>query len=333
MFETWQPSASQEARLARAAMLENIRQFFQNLNVLEVQTPVLSVAGTTDPFIDSFKITDDVVVDTVVDTHDPGYLITSPEFHMKRLLASGSGDIYQITPVFRVAESGNNHNPEFTMLEWYRLGMDHMQLAEEVIQLLVFLIGKVTTAKQHRPFQVVYKKYAELFQQQLGLDVHSATAEKLEQVAREHDIQLQKPLGKDEWLDLLLSCLILNTLPDEQLTIIYDYPASQASLARLNKDYPTTAARFEVLWGSLEVANGFNELQDSNEQRERFAEDNRRRIMSAKEEVPADEYLLQALNSGLPDCSGVAVGIDRVLMRLLGESSIDAVINFPTDRA
>ncbi len=323
MIETWQPAASHEARVARAAVLENIRLFFKDRNVLEVQTPVLSAAGTTDPSIDSFQMSD---------LGQPTYLITSPEFHMKRLLASGSGDIYQMTPVFRVAESGNNHNPEFTMLEWYRLGLNHLQLAEEVIQLLLFLVEKIAK-EQLQPFKVVYMKYADIFMQELGIDIHSATVEQLEQVAKANEIELQQPLVKDEWLDLLLSCLILDLLPDEQLTIIYDYPASQASLARLNKGQPATAARFEVLWGSLEIANGFHELQDSDEQRERFIEDNRKRKINGKEEVPADEHLLQALSAGLPDCSGVAIGIDRVLMRLLGESSIEAVINFPGSRA
>lgn len=306
----------------RAQVLSRIRALFAGRGILEVDTPALSSSANPDPAIESF------CVESGGQAH---YLHTSPEFAMKRLLAAGSGDIYQLCKVFRQGERGRNHNPEFTLLEWYRLGLDHHQLMQEVAELIISLADQ-----EGMNLTLKTVTYREIFQQRLNIDPFVTGTEALSQVAREQGIDVDGEavhcLDEDQWLDLLLSHCIMPELPARQLTLLHDYPASQASLARLNGD-GFTAARFEVFWGSLELANGFHELQDSREQRERFEHDNAARAREQAHSVPLDEHLLQALEHGLPDCSGVALGIERLLMKLLGEDSIDAVMAFPLERA
>lgn len=297
----------------RARMLSDIRAFFAERGVLEVDTPTLSQTGTTDPAIHSL---------TTQLNEQRCYLHTSPEFPMKRLLAAGSGDIYQLCKVYRAGESGRYHNPEFTLLEWYRLGIDHLVLAKEVIA----LVNELNT--EGRILNFITISYSELFMSIIGIDPLIAELEKLREVVNRKISSAPKGLNHDGCLDLLLSHLIVHDFPDNQLTVVTDYPASQAALARLNPDQKT-AARFEIYWGSLELANGFHELQNAAEQRERFVAENRQRKKWRLPEIPFDENFLSALESGLPDCAGVALGVDRLLMQLADKTHINEVLDFP----
>lgn len=310
---------------ARARLLADIRAFFLSKGVLEVETPVCSAAATTDPALESLATR----------YTGPGeaqgkdlYLHTSPEFPMKRLLAAGSGPIYQICKVFRDGESGRLHNPEFTLLEWYRPGFDQHQLMDEMVELISGLLPE--------PLPVQRISYAELFQGHLGLDPHSCTAGQL----REHALRLGVPGAESislpdaaGWLDLLLTHCIEPHLGRGGICFVYDYPASQASLARIRPGDPPLAERFELYMEGMELANGFYELTSAEEQRRRFLFDlERRRDMGVKP-VPMDERLLAALDRGIPECAGVALGIDRLLMRQTGAGHIRDVLAFPLDRA
>jgi len=297
---------------ARAEILAEIRRYFAEQHVLEVSTPVLSFAGNTDPAIESFKTS----------SSKTQYLHTSPEFFMKRLLVEGSGSIYQICNVFRQGESGRYHNPEFSMLEWYRLDFDYQQLMDDVVALIHAVSDKTP--------EVLKLSYQQAFKS-LGIDPHTASEQQLTKLAEEQGISLQGMGGmnRDGWLNLLMSHVIEAGFDKEKLTFIYDYPASQASLAKVRKDKYPVAERFELYWGGVELANGFTELQDADEQRWRFNHDNQRRLKVGHEPVPVDEKFLQALAKGLPACSGVALGLDRLLMVISGAASIDQVMSFP----
>jgi len=293
-------------------MLHRIRAFFMARGVLEVETPLLSRAGNTDPSIASLEVC------------DGGWLHTSPEFPMKRLLAAGSGDIYQICKVFRGGESGRFHNPEFTLLEWYRLGYDDRRLAEEVVA----LIGEVA----ERRLEVVSVSYRSLFLDALGIDPLRTGVDELQTLARARGIAPDGDMPRDDWLDLLLSHIVTPSFPTDRLTVVTDYPASQAALARLNAD-GETAARFEIYWGAVELANGYFELTDPVEQRRRVAAEQSARRQRGLPPIRADERFLQAIDHGLPDCAGVALGLDRLLMKVMGAEHIDEVIAFPWNRA
>jgi len=315
------PSASWRLLRERARLLARLRRFFDDLGVLEVETPICSRAGVTDPAIDSMTTR---YTGPGAATGQPRYLQTSPEFPMKRLLASGSGPIYQICRVFRDGEVGRFHNPEFTLLEWYQPGYDHHRLMDQVSALVRSLQPGCSAELR--------LSYGALFQRFLGLDPHQATTGLLKQVAVERGITPGTRLGRDGWLDLLLTHYIEPQLP-KGLCFIYDYPASQASLARLRPGDPMVAERFELYLDGLELANGFHELTDAVEQRRRFNRDQREREEAGRPIPPMDEALLQALQAGLPDCSGVALGIDRLLMRLADAAHIDEVLAFPWQRA
>ncbi|MES9868780.1 MAG: EF-P lysine aminoacylase EpmA [Sedimenticola sp.] len=321
----WQPTATLEMLRARASLLEQVRSFFRQAGVLEVETPACSVHGTTDPAIDS-------ITGRYTGPGAPQgrtlYLHTSPEFPMKRLLAAGSGPIYQVCKVFRDGESGRLHNPEFTLLEWYRPGFDHHRLMDEVERLVLSLFDE--------PLSVERMSYGEVFQKYLSIEPHHATAETLRQAALQHQVPGADSLvlhDRDAWLDLLMSHCIEPQLGQGGLCFIYDYPASQASLSRIRNDDPPVAERFELYMDGLELANGFNELLDATEQRKRFEQDLEKRADNGKPPVPMDEHLLAALEQGLPSCAGVALGIDRLLMRLTGASHIEQVLAFPVNRA
>lgn len=319
----WQPTAPLANLQARAKLLADIRRFFQQAGVLEVETPACSFHATTDPALESFRL----------DYNGPGaegrplYLHTSPEFPMKRLLAAGCGAIYQICRVFRNGERGRLHNPEFSLLEWYRPGFDHHRLMEEVAALVNAVLPV--------PRPVEGFSYGEVFQHHLGLDPHHLTDDELRNVARANiegaaDLALE---GRDAWLDLLLTHCIEPHLGRGHLCFIYDYPASQASLARVRLDDPPVAERFELYMEGMELANGFRELADAKEQRRRFENDLERRRCDGLAEMPLDEQLLTALEAGLPDCAGVALGLDRLLMQVVGARRIDEVLAFPLERA
>ena len=302
-------------------MLKDIRAFFDGRDVLEVDTPLLASAGNTDPHIESL---------TTIFRDQNYYLNTSPEFAMKRLLSVQGESIYQICKAFRDDELGPMHNPEFTMLEWYRTGFDMHQLMDEVEALVLALTNEYQAS-------FVRFSYAQAFKQYAGLNPHQARADDFRACAIEHGIE--QPVGlednKDEWLDWLLTQLVLPSLPSDQFSFIYDYPASQCALARLRKNEEglQVASRFELFYGKTELANGFHELTNAGEQRQRFKDENRIRLLENKRAIKIDEHLLSALEHGLPDCSGVALGLDRLLMILIGSRSIDNVLSFSWKRA
>jgi len=290
----WRPSATLATLKLRASLLAQIREFFADRGVLEVETPALSVAGVTDPALASLTTRTLALGDARL------WLQTSPEFAMKRLLAAGSGDIYQICRVFRDGELGRWHQPEFAMLEWYRVGWDDRRLMREAGELLASIVGR----EQAAPGRVELT-YREAFERHLGASLDAADAELGAALAR-HGIAAPANLPRRGLLDLALSAAIVPALPRDALTFIYDFPADQAALARLKPGQPPVAARFEIFYGGLELANGYWELTDAAEQRARFeAELDQRR--STGLDVPAiDEALLAALAHGLPDCAGIA---------------------------
>lgn len=319
----WRPGASLEALRVRGAMLTALRAHFADAGMLEVETPLACRSGGTDPNLEPL----------VANYRGPGfpdgvdlYLQTSPEFPMKRLLAAGSGAIYQICKAFRNGEAGRLHNPEFTILEWYRPGFDLPRLMDEVHRVLELALDLGRLARET-------VSYAALFARHLGVDVFDVAVKRLQEIAvARHVIAAEQlVLDRDGWLDLLLSHFIQPGLGKEGLCFVVDYPASQAALARLNPD-GRTAARFEVFHQGIELANGFHELVDAGEQAARFEADNCRRRSAGQRTVPVDRQLLAAMDQGLPDCAGVAVGLDRVLMLRLGEVDLDAVLGFSLER-
>ena len=319
MSDHWQPGVSLEMLGLRAGLMQQIRSFMSARGILEVDTPVLSQYAVTDPTLRSFSTSFQPPAGK--DTHTL-FLSPSPEFAMKRLLAYGSGPIYQISHVFRNAEAGRLHNPEFTMLEWYRPGFDEHGLMDEIDALLLEL--HISSAHRH--------KYAEVFEQATGMNPHSTDIILLQQAAREHGLVTMME-DRAGLLDFLFNRLVAERLGYDRPVFIHDYPGCQCALARISTDHPAVSRRFELFINGMEIANGFYELADAEEQRRRFAEDNLRRRQTGMPEVPIDEHLLQALNHGLPDCAGVAMGIDRLLMARQGCDDVRQVIAFPIDAA
>jgi len=307
-----------QALRQRAALNAMVRRFFAQREVLEVETPILSAAGNTEPNIDSFH--------TDFSGHrDAGarrrWLRTSPEFPLKRLLAAGVGDCYELGRVFRNGEAGGRHNPEFTMLEWYRVGWDHHRLIDEtaaLVQQALALVGRVAT------LQVV--DYRTLYLQRVGVDPFEASIAELRLPLA--GIQIDAAgLGRDDWLDLLMTHCIQPHFGDDQMTVVHDWPASQAALARVRPGTPPLAERFELYLGAVELANGYHELNDADEQRARFVRDHAVRQARGSVLPPLDERLLDALPA-LPDCAGVAVGVDRLLMAMNRTGRIADVLAF-----
>ena len=333
----WQPETSHQTRIQRAEMLANTRLFFQERNVLEVETPALSQAANTDPFIESFQI-------------DNRYLHTSPEYPMKRLLAAGSGDIYQICKVWRKEEAGSNHNPEFSLLEWYRVGFSYQQLMQEVSDFLFLHFNKILTQENK------FISYKDLFLESLSINPHIATHDDLISCATDNISGLSfDELDQQAILDALLTHCIEPTFSKNRLTFIYDYPASQSALAQIREeamDQPiidslagspiesetetsnySVAERFEVYLGSMELGNGYQEEVNYERNKQILDSENHARKMSQKMTLPQDKLFLDACQSGIPESAGVAIGLDRVLMCITGEKSIQKVINFPWDKA
>jgi len=313
----WMPSASFAVLHRRSEVLAKIRVFFARKNVLEVETPILSHACGTDPQSSHFV--------TVLENPDRShlYLQTSPEFAMKRLLAAGSGPIYQICKSFRNGEMGRFHNPEFTLLEWYRVGFDHHALMDEMDELLR---------------EVLICPYAErvtyqtLFLRHVGVDPFQTTEQTLKTQAASFGISEIQNIDKDGWLDVLMThCIVPHLGQGGRPTFVYDYPASQAALAKINLF--GVAERFEVYFSGVELANGFHELQDPLEQRRRFEQEQEQRQKSAFPPAILDERFLESLKQGLPNCAGVALGIDRLIMALLKTNSLAEVMAFPINRA
>jgi len=312
-------------------MLAGIRTFFARRDVLEVETPIMSRAGNPDQYIDSFTCDD-----PERGSGHELFIHTSPEFAMKRLLASGTGSIYQICKVFRKHEQGSLHNPEFTMLEWYRSGFDHHQLMREMEELLVALGLLEAQASISR------MSYRQLFQEYAGLDPFALDVDQIEDYISARGINLvsapgrgqsDRPLSKDDLLALIQTHIIEPGMRDQGFLLVLDFPPSQASLARIRDDEPPVAERFELYVNGIELAYGFNELTDSHEQLRRFNFEQQQRQLKGMKKVQTDHHLVDALAAGLEACAGVAVGFDRLVMLAANKQSIQEVIAFPFDRA
>jgi lysyl-tRNA synthetase class 2 len=320
----WRPGASLDTLRARAGLLQRLRAFFARAGVLEVETPLACRAGGTDPALEPLVTR---YTGPGFASGTPLYLQSSPEFAMKRLLAAGAGPIYQLGRAFRDGERGRRHNPEFTLLEWYRPGFHAAALMSEVAELVRCALEAPALAAEEI-------SYAELFRRHLGLDVFTASVSDLRAAALAHDAGVADlELERDAWLDLLMTTHIEPRLGRGAMSFVTDYPAGQAALARLNARDPRTAARFELFLDGVELANGFEELTDAREQAGRFRRDNRTRAARGQPELPVDERFLAALAAGLPPCAGVALGVDRLLMRKLGIDDIDRVMAFSLERA
>jgi lysyl-tRNA synthetase class 2 len=319
--DNWRPTASLEILKLRADMLAAIRAFFADRGVLEVETPLLASAPVTDLHLHALSCR---YRGPDADGGRELFLQTSPEFAMKRLLAADSGAVFQICKAVRDGEAGGMHNPEFTILEWYRPGWDHHHLMDEVDELLQLVLG---TAPGER------KTYASVFENHASIHPFSATDDELVNRVESLGVVAPEDLDRDDLLNLLLTHVVEPQLGHSCPTFVHDYPASQASLARVRPGDPPAAERFEVFSEGVELANGYHELNDPAEQRRRFEADNTARRTAGVPEVPIDERLLAAIEHGLPDCAGVALGIDRLLMLAAGTREISDVLAFPIDRA
>lgn len=323
---SWKPAASLAALRLRAQVNAAIRAHFATTGALEVETPILSASANTEPNIQSFHTR---FCGPVHGGKAERYLRTSPEFALKRLLAAGVGDCYELGRVFRDGEAGGRHNPEFTMLEWYRLGWTHRTLAEETID-LVQALRRAAGLDEATVRRVDYRA---LYRDELGLDPFLATLAELRAPLQGLDIRAED-LGRDDWLDLLMTHRLQQGFPADGLTVIHDFPPSQCALARVSgQGSDAVAERFELYLGDKELANGYHELTCASEQRARFENDNRRRRARGQRELPIDHHLLAALAEGLPDCAGVALGVERLLMALSGSTDIAQVLAFAFDRA
>ncbi|WP_392432527.1 elongation factor P--(R)-beta-lysine ligase [Yersinia sp. HM-2024] len=325
MSETasWQPSAPIANLLKRAAIMAEIRRFFADRGVLEVETPTMSQATVTDihlvPFQTRFV--------------GPGaadgltlYMMTSPEYHMKRLLAAGSGSIYQLGRSFRNEEAGRHHNPEFTMLEWYRPHYDMYRLMDEVDDLLQQILECDSSERL---------SYQQAFLRHLDIDPLSADKAQLREAAAKLDLSniADTEEDRDTLLQLLFTVGVEPHIGRDKPAFVYHFPASQASLAVISTEDHRMAERFEVYFKGIELANGFHELTDGDEQLKRFEQDNRSREKRGLPQHPIDMNLIDALKHGLPDCSGVALGVDRLVMLALGAEKLSDVIAFPVNIA
>ena len=311
---TWRPSADIEVIKLRAKLYADIRQFMQARNILEVDTPILSRYGISDTFIEQVR------ANSFLTDLPTLYLHTSPEYCMKRLIAAGIGDCFQISHVFRDGEQGKQHTLEFMMLEWYRLGFDYLQLMEEV-STLVEHIGV------SKPEKITYQAIFELV-----LDVDPLTVETniLKELAQQCG-WIKATDERHELLDYLFTHKVIDHIKNKHSLIVYDYPSCMASLSRINENNPNVCERFELFINGIEIANGFTELNDANEQRQRFLDEFEQRQQQGKHSAPIDQLLLDALESGLPDCAGVALGIDRLLMVMLNKMHINEVNHITLD--
>jgi len=318
-MDNWKPSANRAILKQRAKMLADIRLFFIQNDVLEVETPALSQAANSDPYIESFSL-----------ENGERFLHTSPEYAMKRLLAAGSGDIYQICKVWREEEAGSHHNPEFTLLEYYRVGFTYHQLMQEV----EFLITQILILKK----PAKYYSYQQLFIEFLQFNPHKIDHSSLISCVKKNITQLEMgdeaSWQKQDLLDILLTHCLEPLFDKDCLTFLYDYPVTQSALANTRKDENfEVAERFEVYFGSIELANGYQELIDANKNAQVIARELEQRKQQQQRELPKDQYFLQAMQAGMPKASGVAIGLDRLLMCAVKESKIQRVISFCWDRA
>lgn len=324
---SWQPSMNWQSAKQRAKLLAKIRSFFSARDIVEVDTPLLSHRTVTDPHLDAFMTQYNYSPDSHCDESTFLYAQTSPEFSMKRLLASGYGCCYQICKAFRHEQHGRYHNPEFTMLEWYRIGFNHFQLMDEVADLIKLTIGCE---------QVERISYQALFIREVGIDPLNISKVELIALISSHD-KLSDWLEQEDCIDTLLQFimaeLIEPVIGQELPCFVYNFPASQASLAKISLEDDHVAERFECYFKGIELANGFHELTDCVQQKLRFKQDNETRVRLGKVEQHIDDKFLSALKHGLPACAGVALGIDRLVMLSLAVQTIDEVITFSIDNA
>ena len=306
---SWEPSASLDVMKLRAQVNAQIRTFFQTRNVMEVETPIANQYAVTDLHIDSIA------------TGNAKFLHTSPEYAMKRLLAFHKCDLYQLCKVFRANETGSFHHNEFTMLEWYRVGVTYKDLMNEVAELILCLVGNYIDLLEN-----AFISYRDVFKKYVGIDFQTATRADYLQILADHSIELNSSLSMDQYQELILDQVIVPKMEKQCMTFVYDYPAEQAALAKLNQQ--GFAERFELYFGGVELANGFQELTDAQQQLSRFQEDNRKRLLANKKAMEIDTNFIAALESGLPESAGVALGIDRLLMVILGAKNINDVLAF-----
>lgn len=323
--QLWRPTISLQNLLLRSQVLWNLREFFHKLDFAEVQTPILSRDTVIDRHIDPVRLPG-----TQLDIHDCSeavfYLQTSPEFGMKRLLAAGAKSIYQIAPVFRAGERGQFHNPEFTMVEWYRVGDDLIAATNLLASLLEAMMPGTRTETL---------TYQSVFHQYCSVCPLSSSAEELALVAIQHDLGVDTNWSgdRDDWLNLLFSEVVQPKLGADSPTIVTHYPASQSALARVCDEDSRVAERFELFIRGVELANGYHELLDAAELKRRNDEVGRQRLSDGKSALPIESRLIAAMEHGLPSCSGCALGLDRLLMIMANAEAIDQVISFPIERA
>lgn len=319
-LQDWRPSADFGALRARAALLALTRTFFAQRAVLEVETPQLGQTSVTEPAIESL---------TVPFGNDVLYLQTSPEYAMKRLLAAGSGDIYQVARVFRAGEAGRRHNPEFTLLEWYRCGFDLTALIDETLEYICLALARTNAVKVWRYHDLLRARVGIDFVTNTDAELRVALASAMTDTPAAALLQFDRAALLDLAFDQALRQL------SEGILVVRDFPPEAKALARLVQDADgrVVAQRFEVIVDGLEVANGYHELTDAAEQALRFAADNARRLAAGQPQLAPDVLLLAALAAGLPDCAGVAVGLDRLLMLKLGAGHIAEVLSFDSARA
>jgi elongation factor P--(R)-beta-lysine ligase len=323
--EAWRPTATLERLRLRALLLARVRAYFAATGALEVETPALVQSAVTDVHLESLRVADD----SARGESTVGYLHTSPEYAMKRLLCAGAPDIFQVCKVFRAGERGRRHNPEFTMVEWYRLDQDHHTLMRDVEALIRHVLAPQLT---FGPSESV--SYCAAFTQRLGLDPLQAPVADIVVAIEAAGVHVPESMrvgaARDEVLDLAMSTVVADAFAKDRLTFLYDFPASQAALAQIRG---AVASRFEAFWGSLELVNGFHELGSAVEQRARFNADLGQRRAQGQPVRPMDQFFIDALAAGLPPCAGVALGFDRLAMVASGATRIDEVMAFPFERA
>ncbi|MAJ87891.1 MAG: EF-P lysine aminoacylase GenX [Cellvibrionales bacterium TMED148] len=309
--DTWKPGSNLRTLKYRSFVMRELRRTLSDRGVLEIDVPLLGRSTVTDPQLLSFSVTSE---------HFRGFLQTSPEYFMKRLLASGSGDIFSLGKAFRAEEEGTAHNPEFTMLEWYRINWDEHQLAEEVIDLVSVFIPSIRVSKL---------SYGEVFEEFLGINPHNVELSALRNRAEEANLGNWSRDFRSGCLDVLFETFVRPNMP-KGLVVLYDYPSCQKALAQLHLDHKgqKVSRRFEVFLNNSELANGYFELNDFSEHQTRFKEDRRERRAMGKSLPVDDKLLLDAVKAGLPNCAGVALGVDRLLVQLLGAACIDEIMSF-----
>lgn len=317
----WKPTASIQNLIKRSQIMAEIRQFFKDRGVLEVETPALSEFSVTDVHLSTFSTQ---FLSPFASEAKTLHLMTSPEYHMKRLLAAGSGSIFQLCRVFRNEEAGKRHNPEFTMLEWYRPHFDMYRLINEVDDLLQQILD--CEPAESYSYQFVFQTY-------VGLDPLSATRAQLVEKARKHGFPCEDDENRDTLLQFLFSEIVEANIGKERPTAVYHFPSSQAALAQISSEDHRVAERFEVYYKGLELANGFHELSDAKEQMRRFEQDNVQRAQMGLPAQQLDTRFLAALKAGIPNCSGVALGVDRLMMIAMNAEKIDEVMAFGVESA